>query len=217
MAIAVQCLPLYGVLTKTLHTAQAHFAFRHASVKHKNKLTENAKTALYPRGPSERKEKKTSSEFPLFHSAFYGRSLEEDQANNTVCLSIWPLSYLSSTSTDYCRDTKMRADQVCRLSYEFSRRLNPAVDGWNLSIREIQGWSRGAVTSSPSVHPLLLLFFNWEVFSLSGQIEARRSWRPGSPQGPTDSPTVTAGWVCQSGRAGHGLEGGGACIINPWQ
>lgn len=36
-------------------------------------------------------------------------------------------------------------------------------------------------------------------------------------KGPTDSPTVTAGWVCQSGRADRGLEGGGACIIHPWQ
>ncbi len=41
-------LSLYGILTKTLRTAQAHFAVRHASVKHKNKLTENAQAALYP-------------------------------------------------------------------------------------------------------------------------------------------------------------------------
>ncbi len=77
---------LYGVLTKTLHTAQAHFAVRHASVKHKNKLTENAKAALYPRDPFQPKENKRNPDFPLFHSAFYGRSLVKDKGNNTVCL-----------------------------------------------------------------------------------------------------------------------------------
>lgn len=62
------------------------------------------------------KRKQKEHSFPLFSAAFYGRSLEEDQGNNTVRLSVWPLSYLSSTSTDYGRDTKMRGGQVCRLS-----------------------------------------------------------------------------------------------------
>lgn len=131
--------PLYGVLTKTLHTAQAHFGVWHASAKHKNKLTENTKTALYPRGPFERNENQRNPEFPLFHSAFYGRSLEEDQGNNTVCLSVWPLSYLSSTSTDYGRDTKMRDDQVCRLFLGVQSSANSCRRG----LKSLNPWDSG--------------------------------------------------------------------------
>lgn len=148
VTIVVLYLPLYGVLSKTLHTAQAHFAVRHASVKHKNKLTENAKITLYPRGPCERKENKRNPQFPFCHPAFNGRSFEEDQGNNTVCLSVWPLSYLSNTSTDYGRNTKMRGDQVCRLSWEFSRRLIPAVEVSNLQSERFR-----SEFESPSLRP----------------------------------------------------------------
>ena len=83
--------PLYGVLTKTLHTAQAHFGVWHASAKHKNKLTENTKTALYPRGPFERNENQRNPEFPLFHSAFLWpkfRGRPGEQYRLSVCLTL---------------------------------------------------------------------------------------------------------------------------------
>lgn len=98
--------------------------------------------------------------------------------------SAWPLSYLSSTTTDYCRIQRWEATKFHRSSVVFW--------GKSSSLRYVRFPSKFQTKSPPlsSGRPLLLLFISREVFPLSGRIEARRSWGPGSPEGLTACDTA---------------------------
>ena len=161
MATTVQCLPLYGVLTKTRPTAQAHFAIRHASVEHGNKLTENDKTTLYPRGPSRREENKGNLEFPLGPLRFFMAEVREgDRGNNTVCrfdpCLICQAPRRITGGLERCDATKFVAFRVS------------SVLGWSWSLdscisqsAEVQIRSpESPLLGPPRLCPLLLLFLN---------------------------------------------------------
>lgn len=161
MAEAVQRRPLlYGVLTKTVYTAQAHFAARHASAKHKNKLTEKRRNSRTLRCPTKRDvDPEDTRTFPSPTRRFVGEVRWKTGGTIPVRLSGWPLSFLSSTSTDYGQNTKMPSDQVCRRSPESSPLgLSQPLERLNVSICGIQVRNEVAVTWSPPLGPSVVAF-----------------------------------------------------------
>lgn len=169
-------LPLYGVLTKTLYTAQAHFAARHASVKHKNKLTENALRAVYPRRPCGRKENKRITVPPLLRRFLWPkfRVRPGEQYRPSVCLFDPCLIYQAprriTVGIQRCEAAKFVA---------FRRSSTVGlIPSWmpqtSQSVRFGSGFESPLLGPPRSIR-CCFCSFNCEVFSLSGQIEARRS------------------------------------------